>query len=311
MVLAFAALVALGTASPAASSAACPADDSNAYLSAPERVAFGRVAFVNVSWSSYVQSGRLEYVDSSGEVRLRHELTTGQDWTSLQLPIGFEPGATPVSVRLSYRVSTPWFGLCDYRLEQTVRPFGGLAPDPKFDAYHWISGDGEPRSLILVGRECEELAPGDLRVVFAHHGRRRLLSLRGGDSCAEGLFWSESGRLMPGLRFGTPNDANFGDGALGVGAVGQRKWARTFRVDVFWNGRRVLRRWLRVAHLVFPASRIYESDVDRWYDDCEGGSGGDGQPIHTDAKGRRYCVEPAHTVSDGSVRARPPKRRPP
>ena len=316
LVLTFAAFVCLAVLSSPARADPCPAEPIDGGLYGPKRVAFGRQATVRIGYDANVAAGVLEYVDPSGEVSFRHELTPaelppgypGETSGSSTFPISFAPGAGPLLVRFSYTAVAPWYDTaCNYTRELTVRPIEGVDPRPSFSSI-FSTVEDEREALLYMNRPCETLAPGTLRVVVRYHLRQRVLTLSTVDSCPaypDNPLWVGSGRGMPGLRFG-----GYSSYALETQVLGQRNWKRTFRFDTYWNGRRLMRGWFQVTHERIPPSRIYQSD-DLYRYMCDGASTGGGLPIHLDLEGRPYCIKPGYWSSSGRIleRTPPPKKR--
>ena len=113
--------------------------------------------------------------------------------------------------------------------------------------------------------------------------------------------WVARGAILPGIRFGW-------SGSLYFFVVGRRPWVRTYRVDVLWNGTAVFERRLRARLRSYsPARRVYDHlDPDEFYMICEGQSDEGYLPVHTDNKGREYCIHPPTIVA--SFRVLPPPR---
>lgn len=301
-------------------SATCPEPERSYYmgdvevevdgasLSVPGRLAYGRQGAVTV-FVRHWEAGRLEYVDASGRVLFDHVLTPeelSQSATSISFPpLRVTPATGSVLVRFSFRSPAPWYEpYCDFTLEQTVRAFPGVSPRlVTEDNEHGWRGYVYESIFEVKPDDCEAIRPGRLRVVVRHHGRKRVLVA--GRSCSAG--WRQAGRLMPGLRL---ESRLAWDDGLSFDAVGRRSWTRSYRVDVSWNGRRIARRWLRVAHRVYPPHRIYANrDEESFYYTCEGGSddtGHEGQPIHVDPERGEYCVAPRTSVSVGRILTRRP-----
>lgn len=165
--------------------------------------------------------------------------------------------------------------------------------------------EGGSDTLLYLNRPCETLvAPGNLRVVVRYHLRQRVLTLPSiASSCVDNPVWVESGRTVPGLRFGGYSYS------LEARVLGQREWKRTFRVDTYWNGRRLMRGWFQVTHARIPPRRIYENDDPYYFHACEVGQTGPEYPIYYDREGRRYCIKPGYWSSSGRSLKPPPKKR--
>ena len=65
-----------------------------------------------------------------------------------------------------------------------------------------------------------------------------------------------------------------------------------YRVDAFWNDRRMLRRWIRARHRYEPARRIYD-DADNFLEACGETSGEEGPPILRDKRGTYAWSRPS------------------
>jgi hypothetical protein len=287
-------------------------------LRAPEQLTFDRYASVWVDHGRSIQQvlgARLEYLDANGQAFYSHTFSATEiaSETTLRFPIRLGADSGQVGVKLTTTVlgalSQPdppgyFYAPCDVLAERTVRAFPGQVPRVR------LFGDADfnestPAVLDLgVGPICELIAPGELRVLVSHHGRKRALVLRLDPQCPSpaedrsGFAWERSGRVIPGLRFE----------GLGIVGVGRRDWLRVYRFDAFWNDRRTLRRWLRVRHLYAPARRIYDGSNSFDFV-CEETSGEEGLPIHKDKRGY-YCVEPGHQETRSRVLAEPPKAPP-
>ena len=281
-------------------------------LAFPERLAYGREGAVKVSFtftpndaSWHVEKGHLEYVDASGRLLFDHALTPAElsPHRESSFPLRVTPAGS-VLVRLSFREYAPWYEpYCDFTVEETVRAVPGVAPRlvGENGERGW-RGYADDMIFLVRPTECERIAPGRLRVVVRHDGRKRVLVAQG--SCAGGS-WRQEGQPMPGLRLGSG-----GWDYLAFKTVGRRAWTRTYRVDVSWNGRRIARRWLRLAYRVYPAHRIYANqDEESFYHTCEGGSddtGHEGLPIRVDPERGEYCVAPGSSWTEGRILTRRP-----
>jgi hypothetical protein len=280
-------------------------DDDLVSLSAPRLLTFARDAAVFVNafdedmLATRIENARLEYLNSYGEVFFSRLLTSRDiaylaDDTPLRFPIRAELGAGPLLVRLSYTQrsrSFDGFGeedgerTCEVERQSTVRPFAGVPPRPVMDRSEPL-GNGMASFGIFLGATCEQLAPGALRVVVRHHRWKRAWGLRskpcGRTYVGEFPRWKGQGSILPGLR-GHPFE--------GFQIVARRLWTRHYRVDVVWNGKTLLRRWVRIRIVSYePARRLYERDSE--FDEIclFEGSKGDAPPPRRDAEGRRYCV---------------------
>ena len=299
----------------------CASYDEKGYgadLSAPVRLVFDREGSVKVSTpnDSDVQQGRVAFINGQGEEAFGHELTPAEMATLndkdrdgyVRFPIRVGSADGPMVVRLSYswrRTGSPLpeAGVCDNVEERTVWPFEGTPPRPRLRWNDWTSLD------LRVA--CYQLAPGELRVVFRHRGRKRMMLLRtdpcrhqGDGSSPNGAYtsWSQSGARMPGLRF-------YRNRPLIAYQVGGYDWKRTYRIDVFWRSQQILRRWLWVSNQHEPGGRIYENDADAFYRNCDADWTVGTLPVRKDARGRRYCVYGPGDHARGHLFATPPPWR--
>lgn len=315
--------------------------DSRLWLSqAPNQLTFDRLASVHVYNDAYSRittlSARLDYVEADGSLSFTHvfraeDIDPVPNGRTLKFPIQLGADSGQVVVRLTVTQQEQRnpddprdpYPPCELVQERIVRPFPGRVP--RFQLLVDESGYFEESADLGVGIDhvCERIAPGEARVLVSHHGRKRGLLLRldppcedkvrypenrGGDEL-EGInfSWRRSGQVIPGLRFRRPGVDAVYQGPLGIFAVGRRRWTRVYRVDAFWNDRRMLRRWIRAHHRYEPARRIYE-DADIFLEACGETSGEEGPPIHRDKRGA-YCVEPAQHLTRFRVLAQRPEAR--
>jgi hypothetical protein len=308
---------------------------------APDRLTFDRLANVHVYHDAFsitkALSARLDYVDANRSLFFTHvfsaeEIDPGPNGKTLKFPIQLGADSGQVLVRLivtqqqQRHPDEPGdpYPPCEVVQERIVRPFPGRGP--RFQLLlDDVSYFEQSADLSLgIDHVCERIAPGEVRVLVSHHGRRRGLMLRLDPPCEDQAMmsgergsyevegsnfgWRRSGRVIPGLRFRRPSAGLVHEGPLGIFAVGRRRWTRVYRVDAFWNARRMLRRWIRASHRYKPARRIYE-DSDNFEEACTETSGEEGPPIHRDKRGS-YCVEPGqHETRVRVLAARPKPRR--
>lgn len=305
-----------------------PAEDRRLIsLSAPTLLAFERGASILVdakesASADEMENVRLEYRDSQGDVFFSRSLTRreiaslARDKT-LHFPIRADAGAGPLVAQLFYTERTtfrsdivggPPERRCEVRREKTIRPIAGLQPRPNMSHQERLSNSGSPFA-VNAGTSCERLAPGVLRIVISHHHAKRTWQLRS-DPCGTtyvGDFprWDRRGSIIPGLR-------DLPDAFFALDVVAHRRWTRDYRVEVFWNGNRLLRRWIRIRIPVYqPRRRIYEDDED-FAESCPSGlSKGPDATLHRDAKGRVYCNNgPVWTWRGKIYKTRPRATRP-
>jgi hypothetical protein len=98
---------------------------------------------------------------------------------------------------------------------------------------------------------------------------------------------------VPGLRIRSGDPF-----ALGLFPLGRRPWTRTYRVEVWWNHRLLIRRRLRVTIIRFvPPRRVYADRDEAAFERCRFIEGS-AAPPPTDSTGREYCVVPAETKTN-------------
>jgi hypothetical protein len=134
----------------------------------------------------------------------------------------------------------------------------GLPPRPVIytrddEDYPVVEWGPSESTLSALGTGCHRLAAGVLRVVVTHrHSKGVLTPSRRciGPRLFQWAAWSHSGEVVPGLRFRSGDPF-----ALGIFPLGRRPWTRTYRVEVSWKDRLLLRRWLRVSITRYEQAR--------------------------------------------------------
>lgn len=296
------------------------------YVSGPSLLTFGRSAGVFVEASERadadeIENVRLEYRNSQGDVSFSRSFTSrdvarlaNDDAKPLRFPIRIEQGAGPVVVRLSYTQTFPTRDgnarivgeeRCEVERQLTVRPFAGVRPRPNMRHSEPL-GNGMAEFGVGIGVRCHRLAHGALRIVVRHHAAKRSWRLLS-EPCdrtdlGDSPRLTGQGPILPGLR-GTP---------LSFDIVANRRWARDYRVEVFWNGKLLFRRWVRIRITFYaPRERIYRSNPEFGEYCASGLSKGPDVRRYRDAKGRVYCISGAAWLWRGKIfKTRPERARP-
>lgn len=287
------------TLTQSAEAAPCAGDERAATLGVPAFLAYGRQGDVHVDGrgppltyeSDVLTAARLEYLDRDGQGLFTKEWPQTEVWrVRWRTPIGpFVRGDGPTTVRLRYTQQT--YGRpegCDVEYTRTVTPSVGLAP-----AGIELTDEGGLAEIALLMKTrltCDRTRVAPVRLVFRRKGRRSVWHHP--DPCNDSERWSHTGAPTPfrlSDRFVCGGSAR--RCALNLALIGNRSRSLVYRVDAYWEHRRMAGGWIEARLKVHPAHRVWDvpGGDDEFDEYCiEGVNEEVDIPIH-EKNGREYC----------------------
>ena len=314
-----------------ASAAPCPGPSPPEYpripaepflLQAPRQIAVERSSYARlVSYPTVgvaYSAASFDYLAPDGSVIESRVLTSRQlaeisdveslartgSYPVLRFPIRWLADRRGIRLRFSATIHPIGLPPCELSVRRSVAFISGLSPRPVLRSSNLLSSDGPFEfhwTLTLeLGTRCERLKPGRFRLTLAHRGRVRVMGPR--RRCSGSYYgnwnWARRGDIIPGLR------AETSFAALELYPIGARPRSRTFRLDLAWNGRRLIRAWVRTTvGKRHRARRVFRGG--EAFDVCAEIRPG---LVHTDAAGRHYCTLPAWTDQTIQLFCRRPRR---